>query len=928
MDKLSIFRQLHVRSARSGDERGVPRRSRRRRLRSLLRVRSVAGQVFLLQLAVVGIMVVAALGALVFQARRQGTEAARSEVLAAGEAFANSPGIVKALDGPDPTAVLQPLAQKAEQRSNLDNLVVATTSGIRLTHRDPHLIGKHYVGPYKEAAHGKAFTHIVADPLGLSVYAAVPVFRPDGSVAGIVTPEITVENVNKTVERQLPVLFGGAGGALVLAGSGSALVSARLRRQTRGLDPIEMTRMYEHHDAVLHAVREGVLIIAGDGRLLLANDEARRLLDLPADAERRHVTDLGLAPDIAGLLASGRTATDEVHLAEDRLLAVNLRPVGDGGQAGSVATLRDTTELRAVTSRAEVARARLRLLYDAGVRIGTTLDVVRTSEELAEVAVPRFADFVTVELRDPVLRGEEPDGPSTEMRRTAVCGIRDDQPLFPVGELIRFVPANPIAAGLAAGRAMLEPDLAASEGWRAQDPERSRRILEYGIHSLVSVPLQARGIVLGTADFWRSENQPFDEDDLSFAEELAARAAVCIDNARRYTREHTMAVTLQRSLLPRELPEQSAVEVAYRYLPAQAGVGGDWFDVIPLPGARVALVVGDVVGHGLHAAATMGRLRTATHNFSALDLSPDELLGHLDELVARIDQEQTAEGNGAAITGATCLYAIYDPVSGRCVVARAGHLGPALVHPDGTVTFPDIPVSPPLGLSTGLPIESAELHLPAGTRLVLFTDGLVESRDRDLDTGLELLREALAHRDHTPEQTCRTVIDALLPARPGDDIALLVARTRMLDPEQVAEWDVTGGPTAVAPLRSACARRLETWGLDQAAFTTELIVSELVTNAIRYGAAPVRLRLLHDRNTLLCEVSDGSSTSPHLRRAAITDEGGRGLFLIAQFAQCWGTRYTDHGKVIWAEQSLRDGAAEPGHAMGDDLLGQWDDEAL
>ena len=879
---------------------------------------------FLLQLAVVGIMVAAALGALVFQSRNQGTEAARSEVLSAGEAFANSPGIVKALDGPHPTAVLQPLTQRAEKRSNLDNLVVATTHGIRLTHRDPRLIGKHYVGPYKEAVHGKAFTHIVEDPLGLSVYAAVPVFRPNGSVAGIVTPEITVKNANKAVERQLPVLFGGAAGALVLAGSGSALVSARLRRQTRGLDPTEMTRMYEHHDAVLHSVREGVLIIAADGRLLLANDEARRLLDLPEDAEGRHVTDLGLASDIAGLLASGRTATDEVHLAEDRLLAVNLRPVGNGGQAGSVATLRDTTELRAVTSRAEVARARLSLLYDAGVRIGTTLDVVRTAEELAEVAVPRFADFVTVDLQDPVLRGEEPDGP---VRRTAVRGIRDDHPLLPVGELIRLVPASPGAAGPETGRTVLEPDLAASDAWRAQDPERSQRILDHGIHSLISVPLRARGIVLGTADFWRSENQPFDEDDLSFAEELAARAAVCIDNARRYTREHTMAVTLQRSLLPRELPEQSAVEVAYRYLPAQAGVGGDWFDVIPLSGARVALVVGDVVGHGLHAAATMGRLRTATHNFSALDLSPDELLGHLDELVARIDQEHTAEGNGAAITGATCLYAIYDPVSGRCVVARAGHPGPALVHLDGTVTFPDIPVSPPLGLSTGLPIESAELHLPAGTGLALFTDGLVESRDRDLDTGLELLREALAHRDRTPEQTCQAVIDALLPARPSDDVALLVARTRILDPEQVAEWDVTGGPTAVAPLRSACTRRLETWGLDQAAFTTELIVSELVTNAIRYGAAPVRLRLVYDRNTLICEVSDNSSTSPHLRRAASTDEGGRGLFLIAQFAQCWGTRYTARGKVIWAEQSLRGDAVEPGHAKGDDLLDQWDDEA-
>ncbi|MFB7325568.1 SpoIIE family protein phosphatase [Streptomyces sp. NPDC056190] len=393
---------------------------------------------------------------------------------------------------------------------------------------------------------------------------------------------------------------------------------------------------------------------------------------------------------------------------------------------------------------------------------------------------------------------------------------------------------------------------------------------------------------------------------------VAVTAAAAYASCARLQREHTLVRTLQRSLLPRELPEQSAVEVATRYMPAQAGVGGDWFDVIPLPGARVALVVGDVVGHGLHAAATMGRLRTAVHNFSTLDLSPDELLGHLDELVARIDQELAAEGNGAAITGATCLYAIYDPISGQATIARAGHPGPALMHPDGTVTFPDVPVSPPLGLGSGMPIETAELHLPADSRLALYTDGLIENRDRDIDTSLELLRDVLAHPDRTPEQTCQAVIEALLPARPSDDIALLVARTQRLDPSQVANWDVQNEPTAVAPIRAACTRQLETWGLDHVAITTELIASELTTNAIRYGTAPIRLRLLHDRNNLICEVSDGSSTSPHVRRAATTDEGGRGLFLVTQFAQRWGTRYTARGKIIWTEQSLHDGAAEPG----------------
>ncbi|MFV2121205.1 ATP-binding SpoIIE family protein phosphatase, partial [Streptomyces sp. Act-28] len=578
---------------------------------------------------------------------------------------------------------------------------------------------------------------------------------------------------------------------------------------------------------------------------------------------------------------------------------------------GTVATLRDTTELRAVTGVAAVARERLTLLYEAGVRIGTTLDVVRTAQELSEVAVPRFADFVTVELLDPVLRGEEPTEVRTVMRRAAVSGVRDDHPLQPTGDLIRFdVPTTPMAAALERGEAVLEADLTAARGWREQDPAGADLALAYGIHSLVSVPLQARGVVLGMANFWRSvPSERFGEEDVAFAEELAKRAAVAVDNARRYTREHAMAVTLQRSLLPRVLPEQDALEAAYRYLPAQAGVGGDWFDVIPLPGARVALVVGDVVGHGLHAAATMGRLRTAVHNFSALDLPPDELLGHLDELVSRIDEEE-ADDSGAGITGATCLYAVYDPVTGDCCMASAGHFAPAVVRPEGSVDFPDVPVFPPLGLGGG-PFETHEVRLPEGSRLVLYTDGLVEHRHRDLDTGLRMLRDTLAEGPaRTPEETCRAVFEAMLPPHRGDDIALLVARTRLLPRGRVADWDVPPDPSAVAPVRAACVRQLERWGLDDLGFTTELILSELITNAIRYGSAPIHVRMLRDRN-LVCEVSDGSSTSPHLRRAATTDEGGRGLFLVSRLAGRWGTRYTPSGKVMWTEQPLTGGPTPP-----------------
>ncbi|MBC9729341.1 SpoIIE family protein phosphatase/ATP-binding protein [Streptomyces sp. TRM68367] len=872
-------------------------------LRSVFGGRSVAGQVFVLHVVMVLLLVVAAVVALVLQARHDTTKEARNRSLAVAETFANAPGIREALRSPDPTRVLQPRAEAARRQAPVDFVVVMNTDGIRYTHPKRDRIGKKFVGDIGPALAGRPLTEEIDGTIGPLVQAVVPVKAPDGSVVGLVSAGITTEHVGGAVDRQLPVVLAAAAAALALAMAGAALVSRRLLRQTHGLGPREMTRMYEHHDAVLHSVREGVVIVGGGGSLLLANDEAHRLLDLPADAEGRQVLDLGLAPGTADLLASGRVVTDEVHRVGDRLLAVNQRPTHvAGGPPGSVATVRDSTELRALSGRAEAARERLNMLYDAGVAIGTGLDVTRTAEELAELAVPRFADFVAVDLFEPVISGGQPDA-AAALCRTALSGIRKDAPLYPVAEKIRFVGSSPQARSLATGQAVLEPRLSEAPGWRAQDFERSGQIMEYGIHSLITVPLRAGAQVLGVVSFLRSEKpEPFDTDELALAEELVARAAVSIDNARRYTREHSMAVTLQRSLLPRSLPAQGALDVAYRYLPAQAGVGGDWFDVLPLSGARVALVVGDVVGHGLHAAATMGRLRTAVHNFSALDLPPDELLALLDELVARIDQDETEKGGSAPVIGATCLYAVYDPVSRRCTVARAGHPPPALIHPDASVVFPEVPAGPPLGLG-GLPFETAELELAEGSRLVLYTDGLVEDRERDIDVGLELLRQALERAGDSPEDTCRVVLDSRLPARAVDDIALIVARTRALSAKQIAEWPVPSDPSAVAEVRAAVTRQLAIWGLDELAFTTELILSELVTNAIRYGVAPIRVRILRDRK-LICEVFDSSSTSPHLRYATMTDEGGRGLFLVAQVAERWGTRYLPAGKVIWAEQPL------------------------
>ncbi|WP_441249531.1 SpoIIE family protein phosphatase [Kitasatospora sp. McL0602] len=870
---------------------GAPPSRGQGRLRSLLNVRSLAGRIFLVEIVIVVLLVAAALTAMVLQARSSTTSEAQRVTRGVSESFAHAPGVAQALDGPDPSAVLQPQAEAVRQATGVDSVVVFSTAFVQLTSPFPGYIGKPYDPPayvretvIPELRAGRTVTFTLDEPGYRSIATAVPVFGADGAPKGVVAVNIAVEKVDAVVGTHLAVLLAGAAGAVVLAAAGTALASRRLLRQTRGLGPDELARMYDHHDAVLHAVREGVLIIGDDGRLMLANDEAVRLLALPADAEGRPVAELGLDPDTVRLLTSEEEVTDGVFPAGDRLLAVNKRPTAPyRGLPSSVVTLRDSTELHELTGRVEAAGRQRRLLYEAGVGIGRTLDMTRTCEELATVAVPRFADLASVSLLEAVTRGEEPEPTDRRMRRTAVRGAPQAGRPLPLGETVTYPPSTPQARSTDDGHAVLGGDPAGA---------------------MISVPLRVRGVGLGLAEFWRSpEHTPFGQDDLSLAEELAARAAVAVDNARRYSREHSMATTLQRSLLPGSLPGATALDVAFRYLPARAGVGGDWFDVIRLPGFRTALVVGDVVGHGIHAAVSMGRLRTAVLNFSALDLPPDEVLGRLDELVAQLDGE-AEEAGGSEITGSTCMYAVYDPVSGMCSLASAGHLGPALVAPDGSVDYPEVAVSPPLGIG-GHPFEVTELRLAAGSQLVLFTDGLVESRNRDLDEGLDRLRSALA-RDgwRSPDEVCRAVTGAMLPAHPVDDVALLVARTRLLGPDQVAEWEVAIDPAAVGPVRSACARRLEEWGLGELGFATELILSELITNAIRYGAPPVRVRLLHD-TSLVCEVSDGSSTSPHLRWAATTDEGGRGIFLVAQLANHWGTRYTPEGKVIWSEQPVQ-----------------------
>ncbi|MFB7459245.1 MULTISPECIES: SpoIIE family protein phosphatase [unclassified Streptomyces] len=672
-----------------------------------------------------------------------------------------------------------------------------------------------------------------------------------------------------------------------------------------------------------------VAVFDTDLRAVSANAEMQRAVSLPEDripglrlTDMLHAAGERTEQAMREVLETGerRHVENRVRVPGDpreHAWSVSLAPLRDrtGRVRGVVLSAHDTTEHHQ-------ARERLLLVNEAGSRIGSTLDIARTAQELVDTAVPRFADYAAVDLLTFIDHGDEPPpglltGPVT-MRRTAsgsAPGTLWEGMLQP-GDLADYPAFSPAAQPMATGlTGVYETNESAIDRWAVHDPARAARIRLSGAHSVMVVPLRARGVTLGVARFARSHRpERFEQDDVLLAEEITARAAVCVDNARRYTRERVTAVTLQRTLLPVRLPDQTALDVASRYLPAagSVGVGGDWFDVIPLSGARVAMVVGDVVGHGVQAAATMGRLRTAIRALADIDLPPDELLTHLDDLVIRTAAEADSAASTDAATGAaaeaagglgtTCLYAVYDPVTLRCCLARAGHPPPALVGPDGTADLLDLPAGLPLGLG-GLPFEAAEIELPEGSLLALYTKGLIEARGRDPDEGLTSLRRALSRPARALDAVCDAVLTATRPDRTEADIALLVARTRAIGESDVATWTFPSDPEVVGQARAHTTDQLTDWGLDEAVFTSELVVSELVTNAIRYGRPPVQLRLIHDRN-LICEVSDAGSSSPHLRRARDYDEGGRGLMLVAQLTQDWGTRQTPQGKTIWADISL------------------------
>ncbi|MFF4922255.1 MULTISPECIES: SpoIIE family protein phosphatase [unclassified Kitasatospora] len=593
-----------------------------------------------------------------------------------------------------------------------------------------------------------------------------------------------------------------------------------------------------------------------------------------------------------------------------------------GRVLGISGTVMDVTERYRAVAKVEHARRRLSLLNEFGSRVGDLLDASRIAQELAGSVVPRLTDHSAVVLLQAVAHGDDLPRHGHD-RRTSLLQLGtasvQDGPEVDVmlrrGARITFAEESVCGRVLRTGVPELLSGADQLDDVTYPGDPKMQAARDLGVHSMLVVPLRARGIVIGLLLVSRAGyREGFDRDDLAFTVELADRAGSSLDNARLYARERTAALTLQRTLLPQQVPQPTGVEVAYRYVPGSSGteVGGDWFDVIPLPGDRTALVVGDVMGHGLRAAATMGRLRTAVRVLAALDLPPDVLLRHVHELA-----DDLAQGPDEALL-ATCVYAVFDPATARLTVAKAGHIPPVLVVPGEDAAEPtrtggplpggagrilDLPSGAPLGVG-GVPFESVELKIPEGSLLALCTDGLVESRDKDLDVGLGRLVTVLQGPHASIQAACEAVLDTMEQGREPDDVALLLAR---LGHGQAGTptvgWTLPAEPTAVSRARRLVRATLVEWGVEELTDTAELLVSELVTNAIRYASAPIGVRLTLGE-TLLVEISDPLPDPPRERHAAEADEGGRGLELVHRLALRWGARAEGIGKVVWFEQAL------------------------
>ncbi|KAA0943099.1 SpoIIE family protein phosphatase [Streptomyces apricus] len=652
-------------------------------------------------------------------------------------------------------------------------------------------------------------------------------------------------------------------------------------------------------DALGRALRhmsDGFLAVDDHWRITFANLEAERTLGhSEEELFGRCLWDLASATKVPGLEARCRAAARQgepvgfdVRVPRSgRVFHVRLVPGPDGRTLyfTDVTTKRRLAVERRTAERAAAERAaRITELTTDLARATTSQDVV---EAVARRVLPPF-DATGLLMQ--VVEGDR-------LHRVGAVGYA--QEFLEAGEVRTRGFGDPAWDPITSGTPLF---LSSVEEFVAHSPALADVPALAGKQAWAFLPLAASGQTFGVCVVSFDRPRLLSDEERTLLTTISALVAQALERARLYDAEHARSRELQRSLLPQGLPRLAACSAAARYLPAGQGmdVGGDWYDIIPLSGGQVALVVGDVMGHGMPEAATMGRLRTAVHTLADLELPPDEIMSHLNDVVGSLNEESYA----------TCLYALYDSTTRTCSIARAGHPPPALLHPDGSVHFPEPSADPPLGAARP-PFETLEMAVPEGSLLVLYTDGLVESAKRDIDTGMAELGRLLrrTHEDGTSadlERLCDTLTAALLPAeqQAADDAAFLVARLHALPADRMAAWPLPRDPKAAGQARRHVRGQLADWGLDDLVPTTELLVSELVGNVVRHARGPVRLRLLYDSG-LICEVYDGSLTMPRIRRAKESDEGGRGLQLVRSLSERWGVRYTPTGKCIWTEQVLR-----------------------
>ncbi len=681
--------------------------------------------------------------------------------------------------------------------------------------------------------------------------------------------------------------------------------------------------------ALSSSVRTLILGIDYDGRIVQHDRNAARILACEPDellgAQLSELTVRGTQPNshgarpvdgvaaVSGLLDAIRSdregtaiLTIETRDGRPAEAVVTVHPMRAGGTSLAALAL-----LRIPVPRAErfvdPAVMRKQMLDDTLTRIGDTLDIEQVASELLGALVPPFcnaADLLLLEslAGDDELPAHGPEG-SLPLRRIALRHDGKDpawEAAFPTGEILRYPTNTPYYNCMDTAKPVLETTVSKSQAGEIAKAWRRKPVSKLlSGASMLMLPLVARGTMLGFFACTRQEGfRRFDAYDIEIGMDFASRAAMFIDNARRFSREHATALTLQRSMLPTGLSAPSSVEVRHRYLPGSKliEVGGDWYESIALPGGRVALVVGDVAGHGVRAAVTMGRLRTAIHTLAMLELPPAESLQQLDELMHTLGEREPHF--------ATCAYAVYDAVSGVCEVAVAGHLPPLLVHPDGSNELLDVPPAPPLGIGDG-DVESRQFQVEDGSLFVLYTDGLVENKGQDISDGLARLRGIFGPGSPTRplEDLCKATLDGVYSDHQRDDIAVLIARLRRLPEDNYAAWTFAPKLTAVREARSMITEPMKRWGLEDLLATTELLVSELVTNAVRYSRGDVTLRLVNEK-ALVCEVLDNSAALPRLRQTNGEDESGRGLQVVRQLSKRWGARRTPTGKVVWCEQPL------------------------